>query len=108
MRQAGYLAAAGIYALENHIDRLQEDHDHAVQIAEALKEKEFVSYLMPVETNIIIFGVQPPHTAYSIVEELKKHQILSYAFSPTSVRLVLHLDITPEMVEKTITTIKSL
>ncbi len=107
MRQAGYLAAAGIYALENHIDRLQQDHNHARQIAEALKEKAFVSYLMPVETNIIIFGVQPPHTAPSIVAELKKHNILAYAFSPTSVRLVLHLDITPQMVEKTITTIKS-
>ena len=108
MRQAGYLAAAGIYALENHIDRLQQDHEHAQQIAEALTGKAFVSYLMPVETNIIIFGVQSPYTAHSIVEELKKHDILAYAFSPTSVRLVLHLDITPQMVEKTITTIKSL
>jgi threonine aldolase len=108
MRQAGFLAAAGIYALENNIDRLQQDHDHALQIAEALNEKAFVSYVMPVETNIIIFGVQPPQTAHSIVEELKKNNILGYAFSPTSVRLVLHLDITPEMVDKTITTIKSL
>lgn len=108
MRQAGYLAAAGIYALQHNIDRLAEDHQHAKAIATALEKKDFVNQVMPVETNIIIFSVKPPHTAPSLVQQLKEHGILWHAFSPTSVRLVLHLDITPEMVEQTISTINSL
>ena len=108
MRQAGYLAAAGIYALENNIDRLAQDHQHAQRIAEAFSQKEFVSYLLPVETNIIIFGVEPPYTPAALVEKFKEQGILMYPFSSTSVRLVLHLDISPEMVEKTINTINSL
>jgi len=108
MRQAGYLAAAGIYALDHHIERLAEDHQHAQQIAAAFAQKEFVSHVLPVETNIIIFGVRPPYTPVALVEKFKEKGILMYPFSPTSIRLVLHLDITPEMVEKTINTIKSL
>lgn len=108
MRQAGFMAAAGIYALENSITRLQQDHHHAQLIAAAFAEKEFVSYLLPVETNIIIFGVQPPYTPQALVDKFKEQDILIYPFSSSSIRLVLHLDITPEMVEKTINTIKSL
>jgi len=55
MRQAGYLAAAGLYAMENNIDRLQTDHIHAGQIADALINKDFIGKILPVETNIIIF-----------------------------------------------------
>ncbi len=55
MRQAGFIAAAGIYALENNISRLEEDHIHAKKIAETISRKEFVKMLLPVETNIIIF-----------------------------------------------------
>jgi threonine aldolase len=108
MRQAGFLAAAGIYALENHIDRLAEDHEHAQQIAAAFEQKEFVSYVLPVETNIIIFGVKPPYTPVELVEKFKVQGILMYPFSAASIRLVLHLDITPNMVQKTIETIKSI
>ncbi len=108
MRQAGYLAAAGIYALENNINRLQEDHLHAQQLAQALAQKPFVSEVYPVETNIIIFSVTGPYTSQSLVAKLKEHHILAYAISPTQVRLVTHLDITPAMVAKTIDTIKSL
>lgn len=108
MRQAGFLAAAGIYALENHIDRLHEDHKHAQQIAAAFEAKEFVSHILPVETNIIIFGVKPPYTPVELVEKFKAQGILMYPFSATSIRLVLHLDITPDMVQKTIETIKNI
>ena len=108
MRQAGYLAAAGIYALQHHIDRLQQDHAHAQQIAAGLQEKSFVTNLLPVETNIIIFSVGAPYTAMSLVAKLKEHHILAYAIAPMQVRLVLHLDITPDMVERTLTVLKSL
>src|SRR5439155_16860755 len=58
MRQAGYLAAAGIYALDNHVERLHEDHYHAKLLAEALCEKDFIGEVFPVETNIVIFEVR--------------------------------------------------
>jgi threonine aldolase len=102
MRQAGFLAAAGIYALQNNIERLAEDHLHAQQIAKAIAEKDFVSFVLPVETNIIIFEVKEGMNAVDLVAKLKNHNILGYAISPNRVRLVVHLDITKEMTERTI------
>ncbi|MES2880654.1 MAG: GntG family PLP-dependent aldolase, partial [Bacteroidota bacterium] len=106
MRQAGYLAAAGIYALNNNIERLKEDHIHATKIADALIAKGFE--VMPVETNIIIFWVAAPYTAQTFVAELTEQNILGYAIGPMQVRLVVHLDITTEMVDKTIAAIEKL
>ena len=108
MRQAGYLAAAGIYALQNNIDRLQQDHDHAKQIADALAKKEFTGTILPVETNIVIFEVKDKYTPSSFVARLKQDDILSYAISPTQVRLVVHLDIDSAKAKKTIETITQL
>ena len=102
MRQAGFIAAAGVYALQNNIERLAEDHAHTKQIAAAIAEKEFVHMLLPVETNIIIFELKENLTAPDLVTRLKEHSILGYAISPNRVRLVVHLDITKEMVSKTI------
>ncbi len=100
MRQAGYLAAAGIYALENNIERLKEDHLHAHQIAEALTKKDFIGKIMPVETNIIIFEVIGAYTPKEFCERLKLDDILCLAISPTQVRMVTHLDVTDEMAKK--------
>lgn len=108
MRQAGYLAAAGIYALENNIERLAIDHFHAKEIADALLKKDFVGKMMPVETNILIFEVVKNYTAKSLAEELKKYDISVVAISPTQIRIVLHLDISVEMVKKTIEIIEAL
>ncbi|MDZ4806832.1 MAG: GntG family PLP-dependent aldolase [Bacteroidota bacterium] len=102
MRQAGFIAAAGIYALENNIERLAEDHIHTKQIADVIATKEFVKMVLPVETNIIIFELKENLTAPDLVAKLKEHSILGYAISPNRVRLVVHLDITKEMVAKTI------
>ncbi|TMI94608.1 MAG: aminotransferase class I/II-fold pyridoxal phosphate-dependent enzyme [Bacteroidetes bacterium] len=102
MRQAGFLAAAGIYALQNHVDRLKEDHDHARQIADALRAKNFVKMILPVETNIIIFELDDSITAPEFVMKLKEKNVLGYAISPNRVRLVTHLDITEEMVKRTV------
>ena len=102
MRQAGFLAAAGIYALQNNIDRLAEDHQHAAQIADVITGKQFVKFILPVETNIIIFELDESITAPALVARLKEHSILGYAISPNRVRLVLHLDINAEMVKRTI------
>jgi threonine aldolase len=108
MRQAGYLAAAGIYALENNITRLAEDHQHAKQIAEALSKKEFICKIMPVETNIIIFELTDSYTAKSFCERLQQDDILCLPISVTQVRMVTHLDVTREMVEKLVKLIGTL
>jgi threonine aldolase len=102
MRQAGFIAAAGIYALENNIQRLAEDHLHAQQISEAIAKKSFVKMVLPVETNIIIFELKEGMTAPELVAKLKEHHILGYAIAPNRVRLVTHLDITKEMTTTTI------
>jgi threonine aldolase len=108
MRQAGFLAAAGIYALENHIDRLSEDHKHAQQIAIALQQKDFVGEILPVETNIIIFEIKGRLNAPQFVAAMKEKDMFMIAISSTHVRMVLHLDISNEMVSKTIEAINAL
>lgn len=102
MRQAGILAAAGIYALDNHVDRLEEDHEHAKQLANGLVGKDFVKMVLPVETNIIIFEVNEGYAAPALVGKLKELGILAYAISPVRIRLVTHLDISKQMISKTI------
>lgn len=106
MRQAGYLAAAGIYALENNIDRLADDHHHAKEIAAALMKKDFIGKILPVETNILIFEVKGSYSAASFAEYLKKEEIYCIPISPTQVRMVTHLDVTQEMIKKLITIIE--
>jgi threonine aldolase len=108
MRQAGYLAAAGIYALENNVERLALDHRHAQQIVEALQQKDFTGNMYPVETNIIIFEVNGRYTAKSLAEKFLENDILVMAIAPTQVRMVLHLDVSEEMVLRTIEVIENL
>ena len=108
MRQAGIIAAGGIYALENNVERLAEDHLHAKQLAIALSEKDFVGEMLPVETNIMIFEVKGRFTAQELSNKLKEENILTIAISPTQVRIVVHLDISAEMIERTLQVIKSL
>ncbi|MEO6636939.1 MAG: GntG family PLP-dependent aldolase [Ginsengibacter sp.] len=108
MRQAGYLAAAGIYALEHNLERLSIDHLHAKEIAAALLKKDFTGKMFPVETNIIIFEVVGAYTAHTLSEILREYQILVIPISATQIRIVLHLDITERMVKDTIKVIENL
>jgi threonine aldolase len=107
MRQAGFMAAAGIYALQNNIERLADDHLHAQQIADAVKKKSFVKQLLPVETNIIIFEMHD-NNAQAMVNKMAVKNIRCYAIAPNRIRLVVHLDITKDMVKKTTEIIESL
>jgi threonine aldolase len=102
MRQAGFLAAAGIYALQNNIARLREDHARAKQIGCSLQKKSFVKMVLPVETNIIIMEIDNSITAPAFVERMKEKDIIPYAITPNRVRFVVHLDIDDKMIEKTI------
>lgn len=101
LRQAGFMAATGIYAMENNIARLVEDHQHAKQLAQALLEKSFVGHMLPVETNILIFEVKGDWTPQRFADYLRKEGILVMAISPTQVRIVTHLDVTAEMINTT-------
>lgn len=101
LRQAGFMAATGIYAMENNIARLAEDHQHAKQLAQALLEKSFVGHMLPVETNILIFEVKGDWTPQRFADYLKREGILVMAISPTQVRIVTHLDVTAEMINTT-------
>jgi threonine aldolase len=102
MRQAGFMAAAGIYALQYHMDRLAEDHVHARQIASALEKKDFVRSILPVETNIVIIEVEPPYCPKTLVARLRAKDILAIAISASQVRFVTHLDISPDMVRQVV------
>jgi threonine aldolase len=102
MRQAGYMAAAGIFALENNIDRLAIDHQHAKEIAAALIKKEFIGKILPVETNILLFEVKEAYTAASFTDHLKSEGIYCIPISPWQVRMVTHLDVSTEMVKRLI------
>ncbi|HTL07920.1 MAG TPA: GntG family PLP-dependent aldolase [Chitinophagaceae bacterium] len=108
MRQAGFMAAAGLYALQHNIKRLELDHIHARQIAMELQQKPFVGNLLPVETNIIIFEVLPPYTPKELVAKFYEYGIKCIAISPTQIRMVTHLDINEQMIKQVINCINSL
>ncbi len=108
MRQAGFLAAAGIYALENNVGRLKEDHLHAKLIAEALSQKDFAGEILPVETNIIVAEIKGSLTPTDFTAKMKAAGISLMAISTNQIRMVLHLDISIKMVHEIIKTIKEL
>ncbi len=108
MRQAGFLAAAGIYALDHHIDRLATDHQHAKALADALGKVSFVSSVMPIETNIVLFDVTPNLKAATVVDALAAVGILCGTTSDKTIRFVTHLDLSSAMIDQAIETILQL
>ena len=108
MRQAGSLAAAAIYALDNHIERLKEDHAKALEIKTALLKKDFVKEIFEVETNIVIAHIEGKYNATQLAAALKEKNILVIAMTPALIRFVVHLDITTEMLASTLETIEKL
>lgn len=107
MRQAGYMAAAGHYALLHHMERLSEDHRHAAAIAKALSRKTWARVL-PVETNILIFDIIPPFTPSAFVEAMKKENIICMSISPGQVRMVTHLGVDSDMTARVIQVIEAM
>lgn len=99
MRQAGFLAAAGIYALDHQVDRLKEDHARARSLGEMLLKKSFVSEVLPVATNIAIAklnGITPEF----FLEKLKEKNIKAVKFGPDLVRFVTHHDFDDDQLEE--------
>lgn len=108
MRQAGFLAAAGIYALDHHITRLKEDHLRAREIGKALTGKSYVKSIMPVDTNIVIFELVAAVSPEKFLQKLAEHNIKALPFSASEIRMVTHLDFTDEMLDKTIRTLSTI
>lgn len=92
MRQAGYLAAACIHALDHHVDRLTNDHTRAQRIGEVLGNCSFIEEVMPVDTNIVIGKLVDGKSEKGLLEELKSKGILAVGFGKGLVRFVTHLD----------------
>ncbi|MFB6306024.1 MAG: low specificity L-threonine aldolase, partial [Flavobacteriales bacterium] len=102
MRQAGYLAAAGVYALENNIERLKDDHKKARRIADTLKEQSYVKNILPVDSNILVVELSDDTNTEKTLSWLEENGILAVPFGPNTIRMVTHLDVSDEDVEKVI------
>ncbi|MBS7563406.1 aminotransferase class I/II-fold pyridoxal phosphate-dependent enzyme [Mucilaginibacter sp. Bleaf8] len=105
-RQAGFLAAAGIYALDHHVERLNIDHQHAQIMADELSKCSWVTDIVPVETNLVLFDTEGP--ADAIVAKLAEKGIKAGCTDAKRIRFVTHLDVRPEQVEYVVGVLKSL
>lgn len=102
MRQAGFLAAAGIYALDHHVERLTEDHKKARKLKDALTGRAYVKSVLEVDTNIVIFTLANNMLAVDFVAQLKEKGILAVTFGKHDVRFVTHLDFTDKQLDQAV------
>ena len=98
MRQAGFLAATALYALDQNVERLNIDHIHAKKIGEALQKHPLVKMVLPVETNLVIFELNDGEDPHSFIARMKEKEVLLLTISNNRLRIVTHLDISEEMV----------
>ncbi|HMT30655.1 MAG TPA: GntG family PLP-dependent aldolase [Bacteroidia bacterium] len=99
MRQVGFLAAAGIYALENNVQGLKEDHRRAKQLGKVMAGLTFVDEVLPVETNIIVSKLNNIFPVQTFIDKLAEKHIKIVQFGKQSVRMVTHLDFTDDMLD---------
>ena len=108
MRQAGYLAAACLYALEYNVEQLEIDHFHAKNLFDTLQQLNYIKSVLPCETNILIFEIDDTKTSTaSLLTYLKSKEIFAVEFGKNQIRMVLHLDISEKMVNDVIVALKS-
>ena len=93
MRQAGYLAAAGLYALRNNIERLRSDHQLATALGECLEQLNYITGVLPVETNMIVFGLDEHVETSAFLAYLEQNGILAFEVGKHRIRFVTHLDL---------------
>ncbi len=109
MRQAGFLAAAGIYALDHQLERLAEDHKKADEIGNLLNQLAFIKKVEPIETNIIIFEIDETlMSAETFVQKLKDRNVQLIGMGQGKLRIVTHLDYTDNQHEEFLKILKSL
>ena len=108
MRQVGYLAAAGIYALQNNVNRLVDDHRRAKELGDLLEKLPWVEKVEPVETNILIFSLKKGFDENLLIEKLKQKSIFISSMGPGKLRIVTHLDYKEVMHNYVIDTLQKL
>lgn len=102
MRQAGILAAAGLFALRHQVERLKDDHARAKRLGGSIAGMPWCARLLPVDTNIIIYDLSTGHDARSHVAALEKHGLRCFAIGPSQVRMVTHLDVDDAAIDRAI------
>lgn len=107
MRQIGFMAAAGIYALDNHVERLANDHKKAKEIAEVLLQQSYVKKVEPTETNIVIFYLSDGISDEKFMQDLLQKNVKISGMGQGKLRIVTHLDYTDEMHEKFLEILKN-
>lgn len=108
MRQCGYFAAAGLFALEHHVERLREDHDRARAVETELRSLPYVATVLPVQTNIVIFTLVESMTADAFLAKLRQHRIEAGSTGRHSIRFVFHLDVTDAQVDALMSALRAL
>ena len=96
MRQAGIIAAGGIYALKNNLERLRDDHRRAKEIEGILASKNWITKVLPVKTNIVVGHLSEGVSEYDVAAKIAEHGILCVPFGKGRIRFTTHLDITDE------------
>ncbi len=96
MRQAGFLAAAGLYALKNNVNRLKEDHLHAKQLETVLNQLQWVKGCLTVETNIVVIELNDENKRDEYIQKLSEKGVKTIAFGPGMIRMVTHLDVSQQ------------
>jgi threonine aldolase len=100
MRQSGYLAGAGIYALNNNINRLSIDHANAKILEKKLSEISWVVSIKPVKTNIVIFDVHKDYNSKIVLDKLAENGVRAAAFGVNTIRMVTHLDVSEKAIHE--------
>ena len=106
MRQVGIVASAGTYALNHHVDRLKDDHEHAQIIANALANCSWINQILDVETNIIVASLKDGFEPLKFLHKLEEDGVLAIPFGKGKIRMVTHLDVSSENVEKVVESLK--
>ncbi|MBL7940205.1 MAG: aminotransferase class I/II-fold pyridoxal phosphate-dependent enzyme [Flavobacteriales bacterium] len=108
MRQAGIIAAAGLFAMDHNLDRLKEDHIRARKLASALQHLPYVESVAPAGTNIVVFRLKDEAGVPRFLEKLRNAGIIALAFGPGAVRFVTHMEIDDAAIDRTIATLQKL
>jgi threonine aldolase len=106
MRQAGYIAAAGAYALDHHVDRLREDHAKAAAVAAELEKSPYVASVLPAETNIVIFELADGVDTQRFLQHLKDSDVHALNLGKQLIRFVFHLDVSPAQTDALIGSVR--
>lgn len=99
-RQAGFLAAAGLYALDNHVERISEDHAKARRLGNALQEQPYVATVAPVQTNVVVFNMTDPGRETAFIDALLERGVHAISLGQGKLRMVTHLDVSMQDIDQ--------